>query len=252
MDLSLKAVESSKEKRYLTQESVYDYDHPEVVEYTSFFMKRADEFNAFDNINLIVKTQNSLQIAEVVANNWFAFTSFVPLFITKAVSKIEDPEQQHYLIQIAYDELGGQNKSLIHSKLFRLALEEANISCLEGDDTLKLDALFFLEGILAKAKTEAEIIGLLLSFEIIAERNIETLYQGLCYSIESSQALDKSQFFKIHRCDESEHIRHSIANFIRFCQTETDINQALQFFDHGVSFWLNFWNHLAIQLTHQL
>lgn len=42
----------------------------------------------------------------------------VPTFLSLAVVLTDDPERQHHLIQIAYDELGGQDKQYIHSKLF--------------------------------------------------------------------------------------------------------------------------------------
>jgi len=186
-----------------------------------------------------------------MAGVWYEFSKFVPAFIAKAVSVTTDPEHQYHLIQIAYDELGAQNKNLIHSKLFLDALDKA---CIKPRVTASLFAFkqmfTSLNEALDTATGPSGIIGLLLSFEIIAENNIETLFKGLGIDSEREEALSASPFFKIHRVNEIEHIRHSVANFLRFSKSSQEIAEAEELFDVGIMFWHQFWNNMAELVAH--
>ncbi|WP_018693431.1 iron-containing redox enzyme family protein [Algicola sagamiensis] len=234
------------EPRYLIPEDTYDYDHPEVIHYTDYFMQEAAKLNVFVNINATIQAHRSLIAAQTMATAWYDFAKYVPSFITKAVAMTDDPERQHHLIQIAYDELGGQDKNFIHSNLFLEAIEKTSVPLIHISSSSSIkDVLNWLDKTLTETKTQSGIVGLLLSFEIIAEENIETLFNGLCYTDKCDEILSKTPFFKIHRADETEHIRHSVANFLRFCQTEKDRQDFKASFDMGVEYWQRFWDQIA-------
>lgn len=181
-----------------------------------------------------------------MATAWYDFTCYVPTFITKAVAQTDDPERQHHLIQIAYDELGGKDKDYIHSKLFLEAIGNAGIELAATSSSSSIkEILKVLDETLVGTKSQYGIVGLLLSFEIIAEENIETLFQSLCYNENSEKVLASTPFFKIHRADETEHIRHSIANYLRFCKTERAREEFRMSFDQGIDFWHRFWDQSA-------
>lgn len=232
--------------RYLIPESTYGHDHPEVVFWTKHFMAEAEKRNVFTNIQATMNVHRSLMAAETMATAWYDFTRYVPTFITKAVAQTDDPERQHHLIQIAYDELGGKDKGYIHSKLFLEAIDKAGIRLAPSSSASSIkEILKVLNETLVGTQSQSGIVGLLLSFEIIAEENIETLFQSLCYDETSEKILAATPFFKIHRADETEHIRHSIANFLRFSNAEKAREEFRVSFDQGIDFWHRFWDQCA-------
>lgn len=242
-DVARKAINGP---RYLIPEVEYDYDHPEVLFWTKHFISEAQKRNVFANIKATLAGKRSLIAAETMATAWYDFTRFVPVFLTKAVAQTEDPERQHHLIQIAYDELGGRDKTRIHSKLFLEAIQEVGVKIVPGSSGSSIrEILKVLDRTLVGTQGQYGIVGLLMSFEIIAEENIETLFKGVCYNDECDKTLSASLFFKIHRADETEHIRHSVANFLRFCQTKTQREEFKQSFDEGIDFWHRFWDQCA-------
>jgi hypothetical protein len=209
-------------------------------------MSEAEKRYVFANISATLAGKRCFTAAETMAAAWYDFTRYVPVFLTKAVSQTDDPERQHHLIQIAYDELGGADKSRIHSKLFLEAIASVGIRikpCMSGSSVKEITRV--LDKALVQTKSQYGIIGLLMSFEIIAEQNIETLFEGLCYSDECRATLSDTLFFSIHRMDESEHIRHSVANYLRFCETDTQREEFKRSFDEGIDFWHRFWDQTA-------
>ncbi|WP_205827961.1 iron-containing redox enzyme family protein [Microbulbifer harenosus] len=244
----VKAVEGAavnREVRYLIPESVYDYDHPEVIYWTKYFQEEAAKHNVFVNINATIQSKRSITAAESMATAWYDFTRYVPVFLCKAVALTTDPERQHHLIQIAYDELGGRDKEYIHSNLFLDAIKDAGINLINESAASIKEVLSGLDRTLVGISSQFGIVGLLLSFEIIAEENIETLFNCLCHDKKCEKPLSDSPFFKIHRADETEHIRHSVANYLRFCKTETQKREFKQSFDAGIDFWQRFWDQNA-------
>jgi len=236
----------TEEPRYLIPEDEYDYDHPDIIYWTKYFMDEARKINVFTNIQATIESKRSIVAAECMATAWYSFTRYVPVFITKAVVMTDDPERQHHLIQIAYDELGGQDKNFIHSKLFLEAIELIKVNVIQHSSTSSIDSVLKeLDGFLVNTKSQYGIVGLLMSFEIIAEENIETLFNCLNYDENCKDILSKTPFFKIHRADETEHIRHSVANFLRFCTTEKHREEFKVSFDEGIEFWQRFWDQSA-------
>jgi len=233
-------------RRYLTHEDIYRADHPAVVHLTDSFSKVAKDHKLFANISASIKNRRSQAMAETMAGIWFDFTRKVPKFIAYAVSKTNDPERQHSLIQIAHDELGGHDKSQIHSKLFVDAVDAIGIRLTPESSCRGFrSVLVRLDAALADASRDAGIIGLLLALEIPAQENIEMLFECLSFDEASRKSLSASRFFQIHRQDESEHIRHSVANYLRYCQTEEDRAAFHHSFESGLRFWERFWGHTA-------
>lgn len=237
---------SETRPRHLIPEKTYDFDHPDVVYWTNYFGDRAREREVMANIEATIKHRRSRAAAEMIGRVWLDFSRHVPKFLTLAVARTDDPERQHHLIQIAYDELGGRNKKLIHSKLFVEALSAINIQLPPGAQVSAIgEVLDMLDETLADAASEEAIIGLLLSFEIVAQENIEMLFECLGFDDSARETLSASPFFKIHRQDETEHIRHSVANFLRFCTTEAHKEDFMRSFDEGIRFWQRFWDQTS-------
>ena len=237
--------QKTSEVRYLIPENEYDYNHPEVIHWTNYFQKEADKHNVFVNIKATITAKRSIVAAESMATAWYDFTRYVPSFICKAVAQTDDAERQHHLIQIAYDELGGRDKDFIHSHLYLDALDKAGIQMMSESLASIKGVLHSLDHTLTSMKSQFGIVGLLLSFEIIAEENIEMLFNCLCYEERVESILSATKFFKIHRADETEHIRHSIANFLRFCKTEQQRHEFKLAFDAGIDYWQRFWDQNA-------
>jgi hypothetical protein len=246
LQIADRAGPASNGPRYLIPENKYAHGHPEVIFWTDHFLREAHKRNVFVNIRATLKSKRSLAAAETMANAWYDFTRYVPRFLSKAVAQTEDPERQHHLIQIAYDELGGHDKTLIHSKLFLEAIDKIDVKIVpcRSSSSIK-EILRVLDNTLAGTQSQYGIVGLLMSFEIIAEENIETLFDGLCYDDHCKETLSASAFFKIHRADETEHIRHSVANFLRFCVTDTQREEFKRSFDEGIDYWHRFWDQCA-------
>ena len=149
--------------RYLIPESVYGYDHPEVVFWTKHFIAEAEKRNVFTNIQATINFNRSLGTAETMATAWYDFTRYVPSFIAKAVAQTDDPERQHHLIQIAYDELGGKDKCYIHSKLFLEAIDTAGIRVVASPSASSIKEIInVLDETLIGTKSQYGIVGLLL------------------------------------------------------------------------------------------
>jgi hypothetical protein len=231
---------------YLIPESVYHFDHPEVVRWTAYFTKRAGQMGVFDKYyELLFEKPVQMEAAQKIAAVWYDFTCFVPTFLSKAVTLTQDPEWQHHLIQIAYEELGGRYKKNIHSTMYIEAIHRIGLRIDPKGHTEVQSTLDILDSALEKTRSQQGILGLLLSFEIIALENIEALFNGLSYEEEHATSLSKSRFFLVHRKDEAEHIRHSIANFIRFCVTDQDRSDFIESFDAGIDYWKTFWDMVS-------
>lgn len=239
-----------KTTRFLTHDTQYGYEHPKVLVTTEEFFERAAARHIFANIDAALANCGSRRLAAlVIANLWLAFTRKVPGFISAAVTMATRPELQHQMVQIAFDELGREKAELVHSLLFIEAVKEAEIE-LDPDACVESirPVLDLLDEALRNAKSDAGILGLLLSLEIIAERNIETLFECLSFDEAAGEALAATSFMTIHRADEVEHIRHSVANYLMHCRSNGERDDALVSFDTGLGFWVQFWDHCARQI----
>lgn len=229
----------------------YTTDYPEVIEWGRRFQRRAAAAAPFARIGECLRNR-SRQTAAVVGANWLSFSTWLPSFLTLSAARVKDNLVRHYLIQIAYEELGGRRSDEIHCRLFAEAL--AGIGIGEKDlDSLggaarPSDIYDDFYGALIRAESTAEILGLNLGVEIIADENIETLFSLLAYSDDAAGALNESAFFRLHRAIEEEHLRLSISNFLKFCGGERERASFSGGFDRAIAFWRSFWdrNHSLI------
>lgn len=228
----------------------FPLNSPEVTEWKNFFHDRAKIDVMFKCIRNHVETKEK-RTAAVIGSAWLSFNNMVPKFLLQSAVNVSDNLIRHYIIQVAFEELGGRNTDEIHSHLFRNMLNQIglddktmlNISSLFGTDLLKQ-----LYSDMQNSQSDAETLGMSLGLEINAEENIETLYQGLAYSSNVKKILEESLFFRMHRVVEEEHIRLNISNFLRFCPSETDKKLFIQGFDKSIDYWNKYWEKNCLLL----
>lgn len=229
----------------------YAADSPEVIHWSSHFQRRASAGAPFARIKESLGGSRSRETAAVVGASWLSFSTWLPSFLTLSAARVEENLVRHYLIQIAYEELGGRRSDEIHCHLFAQALAgvgigEPELAALDAGALSDIYDDFY--GTLLGAESTAEILGLNLGVEIIAEENIETLFSLLAYSDAAAEALNRSVFFRMHRAIEEEHLRLSVSNFLMFCGGDREKQLFSEGFDRAISFWRSFWdrNHLLI------
>jgi hypothetical protein len=54
--------------------------------------------------------------------------------------------------------------------------------------------------------------------------------------------LGETKFFAIHRIIESEHIRLSVSNWLRFCKTPQEKTEFMEGTHIGLMFWKQYWS----------
>lgn len=218
----------------LTNERVYLKDHPDVVNLTERLHQIARNRGIHDCVQYDQKQVNYF------ASCWMSFSTFLPGFLCRGIGKIDRNEIQHYLMHIAWEELGGKNPSAVHSKLFLEACDECDIEISSPPSEFH-SILKKLDSYLEICQSNAEILGLFLALEIIAEENIKLVHTMLG----GDQKLTKSLFFKIHFVAEEEHIRLSVANFLKFCTAPENELDFMHGLDLGLNFWQMFWRHFT-------
>ena len=229
-------------------ETVYDKDSKEVIEWTQYFSERANIPEIFSEISKRLSTKNYLH-AEVVGTFWHHFSALAPQVMSLAAARVDNNLMRHYIVQIIFEELGTRNHRLIHPDLFLDAIESIGISSLRRQELVArhLQKLGFnlLSQVMDEAKSNSEILGVLLGLEIDANENIQTIFDALSFNDEATTKIKDTPFFKIHRIAEDEHIRLDVANFLRFCQTESEKEKFFLGFDKAVNFWTHYWNAMS-------
>ncbi len=71
------------------------------------------------------------------------------------------------------------------------------------------------------------------------------IFSSLGFSEDVKSKLAKTKFFVLHRQIELEHVRLTISNFLRFCETESLRNQFVIGFESGLKFWKHYWSGVA-------
>lgn len=229
-------------------ETVYDKDSPEVIEWTRYFTVRANIPTIFSSIETRISCPKFLH-AEVVGTFWHHFSALGPQVMSLGAAKVDNNLIRHYIVQILFEELGTRNHRLIHPDLFLDTIESIGVRDLRRNEIVA-NHLFkmnfdFLISTMNEAKTNSEILGVLLGLEINANENIQTIFDALSYNNEIRRIIQETPFFKIHRIAEDEHIRIDVANFLRFCQNEQQKSDFIAGFDKSVLFWKNYWNAMA-------
>lgn len=227
------------------EESTYGFDHPDVVKWTEFFESRTRERAIFEDVWSFIKTNDAIG-SYTVATQWYRFSSFMPAFLCRAASKVSDNVKRHYIIQTAFEELGMRNVNEIHPEMFKqasLLLDNADayhkkLSHYEGV-TQSLD---WLRERLNSCRDDYEVMGMLLGLEIPAEENIDTIFQALAQNSSLEKQLKDHMFFRIHLAVEVEHVRLTVSNFLRFCDSQYKKDRFIRGFEAGLDFWELFWD----------
>lgn len=229
-------------------ENVYDKDSVEVVEWTEKFSNRANIPAIFSEIVKRIATKKFLH-AEIVGTFWHHFSALAPQVMSIASAKVNNNLMRHYIVQIIFEELGTRNHRVIHPDLFLDAIESIGVTSERRKVLIEKylpDIGFdFLVSIMNGAKTNSEILGILLGLEIDANENIQTIFDSLSFDADTEAKINNTTFFKIHRIAEDEHIRIDVANFLRFCQSDNEKEEFTQGFDKAVLFWKNYWDAMA-------
>lgn len=230
-------------------ETTYTYDHPEIAKYLRFFRRKFLKRKIFERLEAVAANIPPRVVAESVGPNWYAFSSFMPWFLSRAASKVTTNIKRHYVVQTLFEELGMRESNEIHPEMFKAtALFTISEEAFENLSTLKAaaDALTFLEEKIEAYQTDDEILGILLGLELPAEENIEAVFKSLAQRNPLFEIrLSTSHFFKLHRQIEVEHVRLTLSNFLRFCPTAESKERFVRGFEDGIEFWDRFWSCLS-------
>lgn len=229
-------------------EKVYDDKSPEVLFWTSYFSKRANISDIFNEIWLRLANKKKLH-AEVIGTFWHHFSSLAPQVMSLAAYKVSNNLIRHYIVQVVFEELGSRNHRMVHPDLFLDCLLEIGVEDGRREELvrkyLNSVSLSYLQKSMNDARSDSKILGILLGLEIDAEENISTILDALSYDDMSSELANKSPFFRIHKVVETEHIRLDVANFLRFCPGEREKAEFKEGFDEAVLFWRMYWAGIA-------
>ena len=234
------------------KEERYTMDNPEVIEWTKFFHQRSDIDNIFGKFASTTK-DIKMQKAIAVASQWYRFSSFMPWFLARAASQVSDNEKRHYVIQTAYEELGMRDVEEIHPEMFREAAIEAGVI----DENIKqlmnyepiTKQLGWLSNQLLQCDSDSEVMGMLLGLECPADENIDTIFNALSHNDIATRKTTEAKFFKLHRAIETEHVRLTVSNYLRFCPDQIKKEQFILGFDGGINFWRKFWGEVSILIS---
>src|SRR5262249_52308688 len=102
-----------------------------------------------------------------------------------------------------------------------------------------------LRGALEAAESDALVLGMLLGFELPAIDNISSVFLSVAHDAEAESKLARTKFFRLHMALEVEHVRLTVANFLRFCPTEREKAEFTAGFTAGIAFWRDYWRVLA-------
>ena len=190
-------------------------------------------------------TPRSEERAFVVANMWHHFSAFMPWFLCQASAMVTTNEKRHYVIQTAFEELGMRDVNEIHSFMFWNAAKLTNVHRKSGVTVLEnkefLAVILELRQTILNYKTDEEILGILLGLELPAQENIETVLNSLCFTKALEKPITAHKFFVLHRQIETEHVRLTVSNALRFCPTEQQMSLFMCGLNDGLTFWRKFW-----------
>lgn len=230
------------------KEVTYTTSHPDVIRWSQVFTDRFQSLRIFERF-LEDHPEQSPAKARVVGVHWHNFSDAVPWVLCQLSALLADNHKRHYAIQTAFEELGMRDEAEIHADLF---WHTARLAGLTDEDRVRLladkgmrKAMEFLRKAVLSCKTDSEVLGLLLGLEIPARENIETIFSSLEHRPELAKPLAQTKFFKFHRVIESEHIRLTVANFLRFCKTDREKAEFTHGCDLGLRFWESYWSGMS-------
>ena len=229
-------------------EKVYTSDSPEVIQWTTYFYKKAVIPDIFKDIWNQMSTKRKLN-AEVIGSFWHKFSALAPKVMCNGAAKVSNNLMRHFIVQIIYEELGKRDHRCIHPDFFLDCVDKAGI--VEARRLYLLQKykdyvpFKYLEKIMSDAKNDSMVLGILLGLEINAEENIHTIFEALSFDETQRVLMTRTPFFAIHRAAEKEHIRLDVANFLRFCPDHENKDDFIQGFHQAVYFWMMFWKGMA-------
>ena len=188
----------------------------------------------------------------IVGKMWYQFSSFMPFFLELACQKITSEEKKEHIRKIAFEEMGEGYYKKRHSKIF---LDAVSISrrnsrswkkAIMQQETSVERLLLSLEKLVREAKNQEYVLGVCLGIEIPANENIEALFQAVKYDIDEEK-LEDTEFFKIHRENEDEHIEKNLKSFKTILNVK-QLNSFMDGFDSAVTFWRDFWQMAAVEI----
>lgn len=233
-------------------EGQFSATHPEIQEWTRRFMDAAYmqlNFEAFH-----AATPRSKAKAIAVSTQWYQFSSFMPWFLCQAAANVSNNEKRHYVIQTAFEELGMRDVTEIHPEMFRqtcaaVGISPANFDALGAYQPIQ-GLLQRLTGNVLATRDDDFIMGMLLGLELPAEDNISSVFWSAAHDDGAEASLRDSKFFKLHMALETEHVRLTVSNFLRFCDTDAKKLRFQDGFAVGIDFWRDFWNTLGDLTKH--
>lgn len=169
----------------------------------------------------------------------------MPSLLIQASNNIDVFHQRETLITIAKEERGDVD-GVPHFKKFANA-------CIQVGIFPKLLELDILEELMlfAMRSDNHKTLGLCFGLEVIANENIQYLFQNLRNDLLEEKTLSASDFFIIHRMNEDTHIELNFRNYKRYCLTLEDQSSFLIGFEYALDFWKNFWSQAcALELEY--
>jgi hypothetical protein len=226
-----------------TIENTYTAGHEEIGKWTQKFEADVETLNIFSQFESACPKSHARAV--VIGSLWHRFSTFMPWFLCQAAAMVSTNEKRHYVIQTAFEELGMRDAREIHPDMFWEVAKTAGVTDRDRDQVLSAElpakAIEFLRLKLKGYSSDEEVLGILLGLEIPAEENIETVFKSLAHTDALSSTLNETKFFRLHRQIESEHVRLTISNFLRFCETEDERIRFTRGFRDGLMFWQLFW-----------
>ncbi len=208
------------------------------------------DLKGFNNIAdskhiFISHLQNNLKVSNHVASYWYSFSHIMPSLLIQASNNIDVFHQRETLITIAKEERGDVD-GVPHFEMFANACKEIGIF----PKILELDILEELM-LFAMRSDNHKTLGLCFGLEVIANENIQYLFQNLSNDLLEEKTLSASDFFKIHRMNEDTHIELNFRNYKRYCLTLEDQSCFMIGFEYALDFWKNFWSQAcAVELEY--
>lgn len=193
----------------------------------------------------IQKSTSTLRVAAY----WYHFSIFAADFLCSSLSLLQSHSNRCYVAQTANEELGNGDPSQIHSNLLLEAYSASGIdknSVLAHPTAGLDDVLESLNNKLLKTKSDYEIAGFFLGFELLAEHNISHVFECLQPYGCSREDLLQTPYFQEHFKVEPEHIKRAITMGMNSCSSDQQIKAMMNTLNHGIIFWNDFWG-----LVHQ-
>ncbi len=221
--------------------------HKDIQSWVTFFYERA-------GVEKILKTTTNSpnfktkESSRIIGNKWLRFSTLMPKILCLLASKVDSNQARMRILKIAWEELGEGKINNIHPETFKTCLEIAEVNIVQSFSYAISELEKYAEG---SFSSTSEIFGLGLGLEIIAVKNIETIFNGLSHDPIISSNLVSTEFFQIHFQNEEGHINHCVESFLKYCTDAKSQAEFIAGFDYGIRFWKLFWTEVSDELISQ-